>query len=107
MNSENMSTSYTPSYQAHRLPESLARKIELWRSLSREEKIEAIREVLEYFKRKAKENPMLAWMQFTNWLRMEDGCVMFPWMWKEEFRDVMTDIAYYYIVIVERMMGEQ
>jgi len=84
----------------------MRRKLELWLSLPDEVKARAVRDVMEYFRRRAGENPLAAWAEFSAWLKSEDGAVMWPWLWKPEYREVMIDIAVNYIRIVEAVLAK-
>jgi len=89
-----------------RLPESARRKLEKWRSLPHEKKVEKLREALEYFRRVAeKEGPLVASLRFARWAVTEDGAIMIPWMWKEEYRPLMTEIVYTVVEITAKILG--
>jgi len=38
------------------------------------------------------------------WLRTEDGAIIYPWLFKEKYRELMIDIAYNYLVGFEKVM---
>lgn len=89
-----------------RLPPSALKKLEKWRSLPHEKKVEKLREALEYFKRVAeREGPLVASLRFARWAVTEDGAIMIPWMWKEEYRPLMTEIVYTAVEILVKMLG--
>ena len=88
------------------LPQSALRKLEKWRSLPHEKKVEKLREALEYFKKVAeKEGPLVASLRFAKWAMTEDGAIMIPWMWRKEYRPLMTEIVYTAVEILAKMLG--
>ena len=89
-----------------RLPQSALRKLEKWRSLPHEKKVEKLREALEYFKKVAeRDGALVASLKFAKWAMTEDGAIMIPWMWREEYRPLMTEIVYTAVEIVAKMFG--
>lgn len=90
--------------QSGSLPSSLRERLSRWRRLPREKKLGYLRAVMEKLRELAKEDKVKAWVTFNLWLSSEAGAIAFPWMWKRKYREVMTNIAYYYLKILEIMM---
>ena len=85
---------------------SLQDKVEKWKSLPKERKMEIIKEVFDYFISEARENKLVALTEFTAWLASDDGAIIFPWMWKEKYRDVMIDVAANYLRIINELINK-
>lgn len=82
---------------------SLEEKLRLWQSLPDEEKVKIVRAILEKFIAEASKNPRRASLLFLSWLRSEDGAIVYPWMWKPRYRELMIDIAYYTLKGIESL----
>lgn len=57
------------------------------------------------FLEEAKKDRLMGLIKFSVWLRTEDGAIVYPWLFKEEYRPIMIDIAYYYLMAFEKIMG--
>lgn len=80
-------------------------KIDKFNSLPKEAKVKVIKSILDYFvKLSEKENKIIAWAKFNEWLASEDGAIVFPHIFKEEYRDLIIDITYYYLLITSKIV---
>lgn len=87
------------------LDQRVKEKIEKFNSLPREAKVKAIKSILDYFIKLSEiENKMVAWAKFNEWLASEDGAIVFPHIFKEEYRDLIIDITYYYLLITSKIV---
>jgi len=77
---------------------SLEWKLEWWKNLDKESKKTIIESIINQFIEEAKKNRAEATRKFLLWLKSDDGAIIFPWLFKEEYREIMVDIAYYIIL---------
>ena len=64
-----------------------------WLELPQEKKDEIIRNIINHFMELSKEDGMKAGVEFIRWLASPEGAIVFPWIWKEQYREIMIDIA--------------
>lgn len=62
-----------------------------------------VKSILDYFTRRARENKFTALMLFNKWLASPDGAIIWPHLFKEEYRELAVDIAYYYLAIASKI----
>jgi len=77
--------------------------LDKWRKLDEKTKKAIAKSYVEYFIKLAKENSLHAWAIFTSWLASNEGMIIWPWLWKPEYRDIMIEIAYYYLLIISKI----
>jgi len=87
------------------LEEKIKEIVGKWKELPDEEKYRIIREILDYFTKRSRESPALAFIEFNTWLASGDGAIIWPWLWKREYREVMIEIAYYYLKIITMILA--
>ena len=86
------------------LPPDLREKVRRWLELPKGRRIQAIRTVISHFVRRAEEaGPIVAWLEFTDWMGSEDGSIMFPHMFREEFREEAVLLYYGYLKLMESL----
>jgi len=78
------------------------RKLERWKNLTPEQRYKAIIKLLSYFEAKAKESPLVAGIEFYAWLSSPDGAIVWPAIFRPEFRSVIVDITKYLLMIIHR-----
>ena len=86
-------TGYRISGRRSRL--SLQEKLALLSQMRPEERAELVRRVMKRFIEMARRDRRAAALAFLAWLQTEDGAVLYPLMFKERYRVLMVDIAYY------------
>ena len=75
--------------------------------MTHEDRIEYIRQVFATFTEIARQDKGRALMEFIAWLRSPDGALAWPYLWKPEYRDVMTDVAAHFISVVHKLIVKQ
>jgi len=85
--------------------EEFQRKLSKWRELSPEAKHKAIVTIFKKFEEKAKGDKLKTLFEFMKWLQSPEGAIIFPYLWKDEYREVMIDIAYYSMRIFYKVLG--
>ncbi len=81
-----------------KVKEALRNLARAMREMPREKRIEVIRRYLDYFVSRARENRFSAFIEFTAKLS-SDGIVVWAYMWRPEFRDVMMRIGELHVKI--------
>ncbi len=67
--------------------------------------MKVIKAIMSRFVEEAKKDRVIGLIKFSVWLRTEDGAIVYPWLFKEEYRELMIDIAYYYLKAFEKILG--
>ena len=79
------------------------RLLENWRELPEEAKVKVVKEILSYFRKRAEENPFEAFIEFVGWLASDEGAIIWPWIWKDEYRQIMIDVATAFLKLFSRL----
>ena len=80
------------------------KKLEVWKKMPHEKRVEYINSVFQKLIEKAKSDPMRAALDFLGWLNSPDGAIAWPYIWKDEYRKTMVDIGYYMIKIANKFL---
>jgi hypothetical protein len=76
---------------------SSSQLLERWLKLPSEAKARIVRRYVEYWADRFEKEPARAILEFTFWLASDDGAIVYPWIFKEQYRIVMIDIATNYL----------
>jgi hypothetical protein len=71
--------------------------LERWLKLPNEAKAKIVRRYVEYWADRFEKEPARAILEFTFWLASDDGAIVYPWIFKQQYRPVMIDIAVNYL----------
>lgn len=83
-------------------------KSKVWyEQMTHEARIEYIKQVFNTLLEIAKQDKIAAFMEFIMWLRSPDGALAWPYMWKEEYRKTMVEVASHFISVVHKFLIKQ
>lgn len=82
--------------------EEFEKKLHVWRSLSKEERDKVVEKVLEKFQQLASKDPRVAGIEFYKWLSSPDGAIVWPYLFREEFRGIIVDITRHLLEIAHK-----
>ncbi len=74
-----------------------------WIELPQEKKDEIIRNIINHFLEVSKEDKTKAAIQFIKWISSPEGAMIYPWIWKEPYREVMIDIAEQMLILFSKI----
>jgi hypothetical protein len=80
-------------------------KFEKWKKLTEEQRIAVAKKILDHFNQLAKENPQLAAIEFYKWLSSPDGAIVWPFLFRKEYRGIIVDITRHILEIVHRTIA--
>lgn len=88
------------------IPPEVLEKLERWKKLPYEEKVAKMREILKWFMDQAREKgESVAALMFMRWVTTPDVAIVLPWMWKPEYREVMTDAILKAAELTEKLVN--
>lgn len=71
--------------------------LERWLKLPDEAKARIVKRYVEHWADRFEKEPARAILEFTFWLASDDGAIVYPWIFKQQYRPVMIDIATNYL----------
>jgi len=90
--------------QASAAEERIKQLAKKFSELPEEKRKALVKRYLEYFVSRARENPPAAAIEFMTWL-VDEGMVVWYYMWKEEYRPTMFRVARAASIIFFRMLA--
>ena len=84
------------------------RKLAMWQALPHEKKVKALQRLLAWVEKEAKEKgPRVAGLKLMRFLLTEDGAIVWPWLWRAEYREKMINITYDMIELALKLLASQ
>ena len=79
---------------------------EVWLKLPDSTKRKVAARIADHFKKRIEEDSMMGAMEFLQWLSSDEGALVWPWLWRREYQDVMIDLAVNAMKLVSRLLME-
>ena len=98
-NLENWVKQYQTSWE-----QEFQRKKEKWFKMSHEQRVKYIKAVFQKLMEIAKEDKLRAGLEFLAWLRSPEGALAWPYLWRDEYKETMINVAYYGMNAVHKIM---